>query len=135
MGEWLLQRRYISKDWIKRTVPLRAKLTQLVSQLEESAKTDLVLRDDSGRWQPDKTCIESNLTSVVPNYFQCRQVMDKLQGTSEAEKNLWGQYTNPRTKLLGSILSDYEKDNLFIADAAHALNNEAEFSVYVQRSR
>ncbi len=56
------------------------------------------------------------------NYFDCPKIFELLKSANEPEtKTLFGQYTSKRMKDWTEITKLYERDNIFLAEAAHLL--------------
>lgn len=63
------------------------------------------------------------------NYFHCQQIIEILKTTEKDSKNIFGSYTSQRMKDWNQVLKSYEKDNLFIAEAAQLLSRNINYEI------
>ncbi|KYN03614.1 CDK5RAP3-like protein [Cyphomyrmex costatus] len=65
--------------------------------------------------------IASLLSGAYINYFYCVKIVEILKQTEADTKNLFGSYGSQRMKDWQEILRLYEKDNIYLAEAAQIL--------------
>ena len=63
------------------------------------------------------------------NYFHCLQIIDILKTTEADSKNLFGRYGSQRMKDWQEIVKIYEKDNIYIAEAAQIYVRNIQFEI------
>lgn len=110
--DWLVSRRHASKDWMKPLTEIRGKI--------RSALEDM----------PEHEGIARLLSSGAQlNYFTCKQIFEMLKQTEADSKNIFGYYSSQRMKDWQEILSLYEKNNVYLADAAQIIHRNVSFEV------
>jgi hypothetical protein len=66
------------------------------------------------------------------HYFDCKRVLAALAASDEGSgKNFFGQYTSPVLRQWGALVRQYEKNNVFAAEAARIIAQNTAFEVYV----
>lgn len=65
--------------------------------------------------------IAALLSGSYINYFHCQKIVEILKETEADSKNLFGRYGSQRMKDWQEILKCYEKDNIYLAEAAQML--------------
>ena len=63
------------------------------------------------------------------NYFHCKKIIEILKETEADSKNLFGRYGSQRMKDWIEIVKLYEKDNLYLAEAAQMLVRNVNYEV------
>lgn len=63
------------------------------------------------------------------DFFHCKEVVDVLKETDKDSKNIFGYYSSQRMKDWQEILSLYQRDNLFLAEAAQTLQRFIQFEI------
>lgn len=63
------------------------------------------------------------------NYFHCLQIVEILKETEADTKNVFGRYGSQRMKDWQEVVWLYEKDNLYLAEAAHLLISNVKYEV------
>lgn len=69
------------------------------------------------------------LSGTHINYFHCLKIIDILKETEADSKNLFGRYGSQRMKDWQEIVKLYERDNLYLAEAANILVRNVNFEV------
>ncbi|XP_043464206.1 CDK5 regulatory subunit-associated protein 3 [Leptopilina heterotoma] len=109
--EWLLNRRHCKKDWQTHILSIREKINNAIQDMpihEEIAKL---------------------LSGTHINYFHCKKIVEILKETEADTKNLFGRYGSQRMKDWQEIVKLYEKDNLYLAEAAQMLIRNINYEV------
>lgn len=63
------------------------------------------------------------------NYFHCKKIIEILKETEVDSKNLFGRYGSQRMKDWQEIVRLYERDNIYLAEAAQMLTRNVNFEV------
>lgn len=63
------------------------------------------------------------------NYFYCVKIVEILKETEVDTKNLFGRYGSQRMKDWQEILRLYERDNVYLAEAAQMLMRNVNYEV------
>lgn len=63
------------------------------------------------------------------NYFYCIKIVEILKETEADTRNLFGRYGSQRMKDWQEILRLYEKDNVYLAEAAQMLMRNVNYEV------
>lgn len=63
------------------------------------------------------------------NYFHCLKIIEILKETEANSKNFFGSYGSQRMKDWQEIVRLYEKDNVYLAEAAQMLIRNANYEV------
>jgi len=63
------------------------------------------------------------------NYFYCIKIVEILKETEADTKNLFGRYGSQRMKDWQEILRLYEKDNVYVAEAAQMLMRNVNYEI------
>ncbi|XP_039750640.1 CDK5 regulatory subunit-associated protein 3 isoform X2 [Pararge aegeria] len=100
LQDWLVSRRHVHKEWQKNIIAVREKIN--------SAIQDMPAHED----------IAALLTGSHINYFHCLKIIEILKETEADTKNLFGRYGSQRMKDWQDLVRSYEKDNLYLAEAA-----------------
>lgn len=111
LQEWLVSRRHVKKDWQKNILPVREKINNAIQ--------DMPVHDG----------IAKLLSGSHINYFHCVKIVDILKETEADSKNLFGRYGSQRMKDWQEIVKLYERDNLYLAEAANILVRNVNFEV------
>lgn len=69
------------------------------------------------------------LTGSHINYFHCIKIIDILKETEADSKNLFGRYGSQRMKDWQEISYLYEKDNVYLGEAAQLLVRNVNYEV------
>ncbi|KAJ8670554.1 hypothetical protein QAD02_001813 [Eretmocerus hayati] len=109
--EWLINRRHCQRDWQAHVLKIREKINNAIQDMpvhEEIAKL---------------------LTGTHINYFHCKKIVEILKETEADTKNLFGRYGSQRMKDWLEIIRLYEKDNIYLAEAAQMLIRNVNYEV------
>lgn len=63
------------------------------------------------------------------NYFHCLKIIEILKETEANTKNIFGSYRSQRMKDWQEIVHLYEKDNVYLAEAAQMLIRNVNYEV------
>ncbi|KXJ71049.1 hypothetical protein RP20_CCG021614 [Aedes albopictus] len=111
LQDWLVSRRIVNKNWHLNVRDVRSKIS--------SALTDMPAHDG----------LVQLLKGAHINYFHCQQIIDILKMTEADTKNVFGRYGSQRMKDWQEILRLYEKDSLYLAEAAQILVRNINYEV------
>ncbi|XP_075976044.1 CDK5RAP3 protein homolog [Anticarsia gemmatalis] len=111
LQDWLVSRRHVSKEWLKNIPAVREKIN--------NALQDMPAHDD----------IASLLSGSYINYFHCLKIVEILKETEADTKNLFGRYGSQRMKDWQDIARNYEKENLYLAEAAQILVRNINYEI------
>uniref|UniRef100_A0A6B2L1J7 Uncharacterized protein n=1 Tax=Arcella intermedia TaxID=1963864 RepID=A0A6B2L1J7_9EUKA len=102
MLEWLISRRKVNTNWKDISIKLQQQFKTLLQDLPK--QMDLPKYRDL-------------------NYFDIDFIMDQLttKFKANADKNFFGQYTNEKLKAWSNLKTSYQKNNVYLAEAASTL--------------
>lgn len=106
-----MSRRIVAKTWHQNVREIRSKIS--------NALTDMPAHDG----------LVQLLKGAHINYFHCQQIIDILKTTEADSKNVFGRYGSQRMKDWQEILKLYEKESLYLAEAAQILVRNINFEV------
>ncbi|XP_016843000.1 CDK5RAP3-like protein isoform X2 [Nasonia vitripennis] len=109
--EWLINRRHCIRDWQTHILEIREKINNAIQDMpvhEEIAKL---------------------LSGTHINYFYCKKIVEILKETEADTKNLFGRYGSQRMKDWQEVVRMYEKDNIYLAEAAQMLIRNVSYEV------
>lgn len=109
--DWLINRRHCKKDWHTNVLTIREKINNAIQNM------------------PAHDGIASLLSGAYINYFYCVKIVEILKETEADTKNLFGRYGSQRMKDWQEILRLYEKDNVYLAEAAQMLMRNVNYEV------
>nr|XP_012227194.1 PREDICTED: CDK5 regulatory subunit-associated protein 3 [Linepithema humile] len=109
--DWLLNRRHCKKDWHTNVLSIREKINNAIQDM------------------PAHDGIATLLSGAYINYFYCVKIVEILKETEADTKNLFGRYGSQRMKDWQEILRLYEKDNVYLAEAAQMLMRNVNYEV------
>lgn len=109
--DWLISRRHINKDWQNNILKIREKINNAIQDMPAH---DGIIRLLSGQHI---------------NYFHCLKIIEILKETEADTKNLFGRYGSQRMKDWQDIISSYQKDNLYLAEAAQMLVRNVTYEI------
>ncbi|GFT60099.1 hypothetical protein NPIL_313531 [Nephila pilipes] len=101
--DWLVSRRICPRDWQKYIIAVRQNINNAIQDM------------------PAVEEIANMLTGTYINYFHCQRIVEILKETESSSKNIFGQYSSQRMKDWLEIGKLYEKDNIYLAEAAQLL--------------
>nr|CAG4640940.1 EOG090X07S9 [Eulimnadia texana] len=109
--DWLISRRHCQKTWAQQIPQVREKINSAIQDM------------------PEHEGITKLLAGTYINYFHCRQIVEILKETEADTKNLFGRYGSQRMKDWQDVLKSYEKDNIYLAEAAQMLTRNVNFEI------
>lgn len=109
--DWLISRRHVNKDWQSSVLKIREKINNAIQDM------------------PAHEGIVKLLSGQHINYFHCLKIVDILKETEADTKNLFGRYGSQRMKDWQDIISSYQKDNVYLAEAAQVLIRNVTYEV------
>uniref|UniRef100_A0ABD2WE36 CDK5 regulatory subunit-associated protein 3 n=1 Tax=Trichogramma kaykai TaxID=54128 RepID=A0ABD2WE36_9HYME len=109
--EWLVSRRHCKKDWATHILKIREKINNAIQDM------------------PEHEDITKLLSGTFINYFHCKKIVEILKETEADTKNLFGRYGSQRMKDWQEIIRMYEKDNLYLAEAASMLIRNVSYEI------
>ncbi|XP_018335981.1 CDK5 regulatory subunit-associated protein 3 [Agrilus planipennis] len=109
--DWLISRRHVSKDWQNNILNIREKINAAIQDM------------------PVHEGIIKLLSGQHINYFHCLKIVDILKETEADTKNVFGRYGSQRMKDWQDIIHKYQKENLYLAEAAQILIRNVNFEV------
>ncbi|XP_060802008.1 CDK5 regulatory subunit-associated protein 3 [Amyelois transitella] len=111
LQDWLVSRRHVNKEWQKNIIAVREKINNAIQ--------DMPAHDD----------IASLLSGTYINYFHCQKIIEILKETEADTKNLFGRYGSQRMKDWQDVVKSYEKENLYLAEAAQILVRNISYEI------
>ncbi|XP_047504967.1 CDK5 regulatory subunit-associated protein 3 isoform X2 [Pieris napi] len=111
LQDWLVSRRHVSKEWQKNIIPIREKINNAIQ--------DMPVHND----------IAALLSGSYINFFHCQKIIEILKETEADTKNLFGRYGSQRMKDWLDVVKSYERDNLYIAEAAQMLARNISYEI------
>lgn len=73
--------------------------------------------------------IAALLSGTFINYFHCQKIIEILKETEADTKNLFGRYGSKRMKDWLDVVKNYERDNLYLAEAAQMLARNISYEI------
>lgn len=101
----------MNKEWQKNVLAVREKINNAIQ--------DMPAHDD----------IASLLSGSYINYFHCQKIIEILKETEADTKNLFGRYGSQRMKDWQDVVKSYEKENLYLAEAAQMLVRNISYEI------
>ncbi|XP_028026242.1 CDK5 regulatory subunit-associated protein 3 [Bombyx mandarina] len=111
LQDWLISRRHVSKDWQKNVIAVREKINNAIQDM------------------PAHQDIAALLSGSYINYFHCLKIIEILKETEADTKNLFGRYGSQRMKDWQDVVRNYEKENLYLAEAAQMLVRNISYEI------
>jgi hypothetical protein len=111
LSDWLVSRRICDKAWHDNISKVRETIAHAINDMPEHPE------------------IRNLLSSTNINYFNCKAILQVLLETEKDSKNLFGMYTSQRITDWRTIISMYEKDNSYLAEASQLLNQVVLYEV------
>lgn len=109
--EWLVSRRHVNKDWQNNIIKVREKINNAIQDM------------------PAHEGIVKLLSGQHINYFHCLKIIEILKETEADSKNLFGRYGSQRMKDWQDVISLYQKDNLYLAEAAQIIIRNVSYEI------
>lgn len=63
------------------------------------------------------------------HYFNCVKIVEILKETEKESKNIFGMYSSQRMKDWNNIVSLYQKNNIYLAEAASILQRNVAYEI------
>lgn len=115
--DWLVDRRHCSKDWNERSAAIRAKIQQAILDM------------------PQNDEIQQLLSSSFFDYFICLKIVEILKETEKDTKNMFGMYSSQRMKDWRTIVSNFEKNSVYLVDSAQIIQRNVAFEIPALRKQ
>jgi hypothetical protein len=109
--DWLVSRRHVNKDWQNSILQVREKINNAIQDM------------------PAHEGIIKLLSGQHINYFHCLKIIEILKETEADTKNLFGRYGSQRMKDWQHIVASYQKDNIYLAEAAQMLIRNVNYEI------
>ncbi|XP_054751949.2 CDK5 regulatory subunit-associated protein 3-like [Lytechinus pictus] len=109
--DWLIDRRHVNLKWQSAALIIREKINHAIQDMPEVEE------------------IKKLLTGTYINYFHCLRIVELLKVSEESSKNIFGYYSSQRMKDWQEVVKLYEKDNIYLAEAAHMLIRNVGFEI------
>uniref|UniRef100_A0A5S6QLN6 CDK5 regulatory subunit-associated protein 3 n=1 Tax=Trichuris muris TaxID=70415 RepID=A0A5S6QLN6_TRIMR len=110
--DWLQSRRHCKRDWTQHVSKIRPLISDAMKDMPENESIAALLSE----------------TPLI-TYFECTKIVDLLKETEASSKNIFGSYTSKRMKDWQTILQQYEKDSVYLAESAHILIEHAQYEI------
>ncbi|XP_056285479.1 CDK5 regulatory subunit-associated protein 3 [Pseudoliparis swirei] len=107
--DWLLDRRHCNLKWQNAVKEIREKINVAIQDMPENEE------------------IKQLLSGSYIHYFHCLRIVEILRGTEASSKNIFGRYSSQRMKDWQEIVSLYEMDNVYLAEAASLLSRNVSY--------
>uniref|UniRef100_A0A0N4Z0P2 CDK5RAP3-like protein n=1 Tax=Parastrongyloides trichosuri TaxID=131310 RepID=A0A0N4Z0P2_PARTI len=111
LSDWLISRRHCERTWFDHLQNIKIKLNEAIKQL------------------PDNDDIKKIVSLKPLTYYQCLEILDVLKETEKDTKNMLGYYSSPIYKTFSSIISAYEKNNVYLGEASQVLQRLVQFEL------
>lgn len=69
------------------------------------------------------------LKFLAIHYFNCLKIVEILKETEKNSKNIFGMYSSQRMKDWNSIISAYQKNNIYLGEAASLLQRNVAYEI------
>uniref|UniRef100_A0A182NBZ5 Uncharacterized protein n=1 Tax=Anopheles dirus TaxID=7168 RepID=A0A182NBZ5_9DIPT len=109
--DWLISRRIVDKNWHLHIRNIRNKISNAITDM------------------PEHDELLQLLSGAHINYFHCLRIVDILKTTEADSKNVFGRYGSQRMKDWQEIVKMYEKDSLYLAEAAQILARNISYEI------
>ncbi|PNF20855.1 CDK5 regulatory subunit-associated protein 3 [Cryptotermes secundus] len=111
LSDWLISRRHCSREWQTQILTIREKINNAIQDM------------------PVHEGITKLLSGIYINYFHCLKIIEILKETEANSKNIFGSYGSQRMKDWQEIVRLYEKENVYLAEAAQMLIRNVNYEV------
>ncbi|XP_076034659.1 CDK5 regulatory subunit-associated protein 3 isoform X2 [Oratosquilla oratoria] len=109
--DWLISRRHTNRDWPEAVRIVREKINNAIQDMPE---------------HPEITKL---LSGTYINYFHCLRIVEILKETEKDSKNILGWYGSQRMKDWQEVIRLYEKDSMYLAEAAQMLVRNVQYEL------
>ncbi|KAE9030014.1 hypothetical protein PR002_g9995 [Phytophthora rubi] len=115
--EALVDRRIVPHKWLEQHKQIRDAIAALYPELPLAS-------EQLSKFRAKKPSHEEL------SYFDCKFIFECLEQSDEgASKNFFGQYTSPVLKRWSALIRQYEKNNVFAAEAARIIAQNTAFEI------
>ncbi|XP_070497701.1 CDK5RAP3 protein homolog [Chironomus tepperi] len=111
LSDWLISRRIADKNWQRNIKDVRNKINEALKDM------------------PGNDKLIELLSGSYINYFHCQEIIEILKTTEKDSKNIFGSYSSQRMKDWIAVVKSYEKDNLYLAEAAQLLSRNINYEI------
>lgn len=111
LPDWLISRRHCKRDWQPEVELIREKINNAIQDM------------------PIHKGITKLLSGTYINYFHCLKIVEILKETEADSRNVFGRYGSQRMKDWQEIVRMYEKDNVYLSEAAQMLVRNVQYEV------
>ncbi|KAL9922647.1 CDK5RAP3 protein homolog [Glossina fuscipes fuscipes] len=111
LQDWLVSRRIVPKNIQPALKDIRIKISDALQDMPSHDQLILLLKG-------------ANI-----NYFHCKQIVEILKQTEKDSKSIFGRHGSKRMKDWLEILRLYEKDNIYLAEAAQIYVRNVNYEV------
>ncbi|XP_048730566.2 CDK5 regulatory subunit-associated protein 3-like [Ostrea edulis] len=112
LQDWLINRRHCIQEWQARAVIIREKINEALTDMPKSSQ------------------ILELLEGTYVTYFHSKKIIELLKEDEESgKKNVFGQYSSQRMKDWSEIIKLYEKDGVYLGEAAQMLARNVNYEV------
>ncbi|XP_046407506.1 CDK5 regulatory subunit-associated protein 3 [Ischnura elegans] len=109
--DWLISRRHCKREWQDKIINIREKINNAIQDM------------------PVHEGIAELLSGSYINYFHCKKIVEILKETEKDSKNIFGMYGSQRMKDWQEIIKLYERDNVYLIEAANMLIRNINYEV------
>lgn len=109
--DWLINRRHCQQQWQGAALVVREKINTAIQDM------------------PPVDEITELLRGTYINYFHCQKIISLLKETDDGSKNIFGWYSSQRMKDWLDIIKCYEKDGVYLAEAAQMLMRNVNYEI------
>lgn len=109
--DWLISRRHCKSEWRDHTLEIREKINNAIQDMPATDELTELLR------------------GTYINYFHCLRIVELLKDTEASTKNMFGRYSSQRMKDWQEVVRLYEKDDIYLAEAAQLLSRNVSYEV------
>lgn len=111
LQDWLQNRRHCIATWQQSAIDIRQRINVAIQDM------------------PPVDEITQLLKGTYINYFHCLQIVELLKQTEDGAKNIFGRYSSQRLKDWLEIIKLYEKDGIYLAEAAQMLGRSVNYEI------
>lgn len=111
LSEFLISRRIVNKNWTNAIQNIRNLIANAVNDMPEHEELIRLL------------------SGAHINYFHCQQILEILKKTEADTKNIFGRYSSERFQTWQEIIKAYEKDSVYIAEAAQIFSRNVQYEI------
>ncbi|XP_072026690.1 CDK5 regulatory subunit-associated protein 3-like [Amphiura filiformis] len=109
--DWLIDRRHVNLKWQAAALIVREKINAAIQDMPEVEE------------------IKQLLAGQYINYFHCCRIIELLKVSEADSKNIFGYYSSQRMKDWKEVLWLYEKDSVYLAEAAQMLIRNVSYEI------